>query len=134
MSDRSGSDPRTAGGSREPGWDNARWDGDSGRGAGAQGSASAPTSDRDAPLTRFLGGSPASVLVRLLIVSFVVGALMVWLDIHPMDIYFGLRRFFHRIWMLGFDSIREIGSYILAGAVIVVPVWIVLRLMDMRRR
>lgn len=132
MSDRSGSDPRASGGSRTPGWDNARWDGASSRGTSATNSPSAPAGD--APLTRFLGGSPVSVLLRLLIVSFVVGALMVWLDIHPMDIYFGLRRFFHRIWMLGFDSIREIGSYILAGAMIVVPVWFVLRLMNLRRR
>ncbi len=131
MSDRSGSDPHTAEGSRAPGWDNARWDGASSRGASAKNSPSA--SAGDAPLTRFLGGSPVSVLLRLLIVSFAVGALMVWLDIHPMDIYYGLRRFFHRIWMLGFDSIREIGSYILAGAMIVVPVWFVLRLMNMRR-
>jgi hypothetical protein len=34
--------------------------------------------------------------------------------------------------MLGFDSLREIGAYIIAGAVIVVPVWFVLRLMNMR--
>ncbi|MCC2099087.1 MAG: hypothetical protein KDJ29_19515 [Hyphomicrobiales bacterium] len=93
-----------------------------------------PERYNDNALNRFLGGSPLSVLIRLLVVSLVVGALLMWLDIQPMDIYYGLRRFLRRIWMLGFDSLREICSYILAGAVIVIPIWFVLRLMNMRGR
>lgn len=112
-----------------PGWNEARWEGERPRGA----TASSSGDHRDTPLNRFLGGSPAAVFFRLLIVSLVVGALLMWLDIRPVDILYGIERFFRRIWYLGFDAIREIATYILAGAVIVLPVWLVLRLINMRR-
>jgi hypothetical protein len=86
----------------------------------------------DTPLTRFLGGSPVAVFVRLLFVSLIVGAFLMWLDIRPIDVFQGLTRFVNRIWSLGFDAIRDIADYILAGAVIVIPVWLVLRLLNMR--
>jgi hypothetical protein len=55
-----------------------------------------------------------------------------WLDIRPWNIFLGLKQLVDRIWGLGFDAIREIADYIVAGAAIVVPVWLVLRLMNMR--
>jgi hypothetical protein len=92
----------------------------------------AETPREDAALTRFLGGSPGSVFLRLLFVSLIVGAFLMWLDIRPWDIFLGLKQLADRIWNLGFDAIREVADYILAGAVLVVPVWLVLRLMNMR--
>ncbi len=86
----------------------------------------------DTPLARFLGGPPGSVFLRLLFVSLIVGAFLMWLDIRPWDVFLGLKQLADRIWSLGFDAIREVGDYILAGAVLVVPVWLVLRLMNMR--
>jgi hypothetical protein len=83
-------------------------------------------------LHRFLGGSPIAVLFRLLLVSLIVGAFLMWFDIRPGEVIFAVERFFRRIWNLGFASIREIGSYIVAGAVIVVPVWLVIRLLNLR--
>lgn len=85
-------------------------------------------------LTRFLGGSPLAVLVRLVVVSLIVGALLMWLDIRPADIIYGVQRFFERLWNLGFDAFRDIIQYVIAGAVIVLPVWFVLRLLSMRGR
>ena len=83
-------------------------------------------------LQRFLGGPPISVFVRLLFVSLIVGALLVWLNIHHYDVFFWIQRFFNRLWMLGWDAVREVAEYVLAGAAIVVPVWLVLRLFNMR--
>jgi len=83
-------------------------------------------------LNRFLGGSPAAVFLKLLLVSLIVGALMMWLDIRPFDIFRALTRLIDRLWSLGFDAIREAGAYILAGAMIVVPIWFVSRLLTMR--
>lgn len=83
-------------------------------------------------LNRFLGGSPGGVFLRLLFVSLIVGALLMWLDIRPSDIFHGLVQFINGIWARGFDAIREIADYIIAGAVIVIPIWLVLRLMNMR--
>lgn len=86
------------------------------------------------PLQRFLGGPPLAVFLRLLFVSLVVGALLVWLHIHPYDVFFWIRSFFNRLWTLGWDAVREIVEYVLAGAVIVVPVWLVMRLLSARPR
>ena len=88
---------------------------------------------RDGPLTRFLGGSPLAVLLRLAIISILVGALMAWLNVRPQDVVDNVRRFVERFWGLGFDAVREAGQYLLIGAVIVVPVFLVSRLLGGRR-
>jgi hypothetical protein len=98
----------------------------------APGPAGAPWHRDETALTRFLGGSPGSVLLRLVFVSLIVGAFLMWLDIRPEDIFRGIIDLVNRIWGLGFDAIRVVGDYILAGAAIVVPVWLVLRLLNMR--
>jgi len=81
-------------------------------------------------LENFLGGSPLNTFVRLFFISLVVGALLMWLDLRPADIFRGVQAFFDRIYQLGFGAVRELVSYVLAGAVIVVPAWLVLRLLN----
>jgi Family of unknown function (DUF6460) len=83
-------------------------------------------------LNRFLGGSPGAVFLRLLFVSLIVGAFFMWLDIKPEDIFRGILEIVDRVRRLGFAAVREVANYIFAGAVIVVPIWLVLRLMNMR--
>ena len=83
-------------------------------------------------INSFLGGSPLSVLVRLLFTSLIVGALLMWLDIRPWDVIAGLERLVRRLWNMGFESIRVVFEYVVAGAVIVVPIWLVLRLLNSR--
>ena len=82
---------------------------------------------------RFLGGPPLSVLARLLMLSLVVGALLLWLDIHPMAVIDSVERLFLRLWNLGFGAVRVVLEYVIAGAVIVVPVWLVLRVLNAGR-
>lgn len=83
-------------------------------------------------LSRFLGGSPGAVFIRLFFVSLIVGALLMWLDIRPWDIFRAIDRLVNRLWALGFDAVREIGTYVLAGAALVIPIWLVMRLMNFR--
>ena len=91
-----------------------------------------PPAAGESRLHRLLGGAPLAVLMRLVVVSLLVGACLVWLDLRPADIFAGVIRFAQRLWALGFDGLREFGTYILAGAAIVVPIWIVLRLLAIR--
>lgn len=84
------------------------------------------------PLRRFVGGSPFAVALKLAILSLLVGAMLVWLDIRPADVFREVSDVIDRVWTLGFRSIREFGNYMIAGAVIVVPVWFVLRLLSYR--
>jgi hypothetical protein len=85
-------------------------------------------------VTRFFGGSPAGVILRLVVISFVVGIVLNALGVSPFDIVNGLRDLFWRIYMLGFDSIEWIFRYFLLGAVIVVPIWLIVRLLKLGRR
>jgi hypothetical protein len=100
----------------------------------AQSAPSARWQRDDSGLRRFLGGSPLAVLVKLVLISLIVGALLMWLNIRPVDVFRELSDLFDRLWALGFRSIRDFGNYILAGAAIVVPVWLVLRLLSFRGR
>jgi hypothetical protein len=86
----------------------------------------------ETPIVRLLGGTPVSVLIRLFFLSLIVGAVLMWLDIRPIDIFQGILRLLNRLWGLGFEALREAGEYLLAGAVIVVPIWLVLRLLNLR--
>ena len=92
-----------------------------------------PRASAGGAFERFLGGSPGAVFVRLFFVSLIVGALLMWPDIRPWDVFRGIERLFNRLWALGFDAVREIAAYVVAGAAIVVPVWLVLRLMNAGR-
>jgi len=97
------------------------------------GDQASPRQARSQPaLHRFLGGSPAAVFIRLLLISAIVGTVLMWLRIRPIDIILNVEDLFHRLWSLGFDAVREIADYILAGAIIVVPIWLVIRLLNFR--
>jgi len=85
-------------------------------------------------LARFLGGPPLSILARLVMLSLIVGALLMWLEIHPAEIIDNVERLFRRLWNLGFGAVRVVLEYVIAGAVIVIPIWLVLRLLDAGRR
>lgn len=88
----------------------------------------------ETPVRRFLGGSPAAVVIRLVVVSVLVGALLMWLDIRPADVFDQLSALLNRMWALGFRSLQDFGNYLVAGAAIVVPVWLILRLLSYRGR
>ncbi len=100
---------------------------------GAAPQAGLPPRGEASPLIRFLGGSPVAVVIKLIFVSLIVGALMMWLDLRPVDLFNGFMRLINRIWLLGFDAIREVGEYIIAGAMIVLPIWLITRLLNMRQ-
>jgi hypothetical protein len=84
-------------------------------------------------LTNFLGGSPGAVALRLVVVSFVVGMILVTFGFEPADIVDSFVRLFHRLVDFGLTDVREIGRILATGALVVLPVWIVLRFMDSRR-
>jgi hypothetical protein len=82
---------------------------------------------------RFLGGSPAMVALRLIVVSFVVGIVLETFGFEPATLLTEAVRTVRQIVELGFSDIHEVGRILLTGAMVVVPVWLVLRLLDSRR-
>lgn len=82
---------------------------------------------------RLFGDSPARLLLRLVILSLVVGVVLAALGVEPYDIVASALRFVDRIWSMGFDALDRVWRYFLLGAVVVVPVWLVLRLLNVGR-
>jgi hypothetical protein len=85
-------------------------------------------------VVRFLGGSPAMVALRLIVVSFVVGIVLETFGFDPATLFAEAVRTARQIVELGFSDIHEVGRILLTGAMVVVPVWLVLRLLDASRR
>jgi hypothetical protein len=79
-------------------------------------------------VNRFFGGSPLSVLVRLILLSILVGVILSAIGLDPFDIWRSIERLFRSIWNMGWDAVDWAWRYFLLGAVIVVPIWIVVRL------
>ena len=79
-------------------------------------------------VTRFFGGPPLSVLFRLVLLSILVGVILEALGFDPWNILDSIQRLIQHIWDLGFDAVRFLWRYLLLGAVIVVPIWFLLRL------
>jgi len=82
----------------------------------------------------FLGGSPMGVLVRLLVLSLVVGVILSALGITPQNFFFQINVLLGRIYDLGFGVFRSIIEYLLLGAMVVVPIWLIARLVKTTRR
>ncbi|MEJ0097891.1 MAG: DUF6460 domain-containing protein [Bauldia sp.] len=85
-------------------------------------------------LTRFFGGSPARVLVQLIVLSFIVGIVLSAIGVSPYDIVDSFARLVRRIYDNGFETLAWAWRYFLLGAVIVIPVWLILRLLRFGRR
>jgi Family of unknown function (DUF6460) len=84
-------------------------------------------------LTRFFGGKPSSVLIKLVILSVIVGALLKWTGLSPVSLVYGLDALVRELLGTGWDAVRNIGTYALYGAMVVVPIWFVARLINQRK-
>ena len=75
-------------------------------------------------VARFAGGSPMTVLLRLIVVSFVVGIILETLGFDPVGLFDEAVRAVRHIVEFGLTDVRQIGRILLTGAMVVVPVWI----------
>jgi Domain of unknown function (DUF6460) len=80
-------------------------------------------------LARFFGGPPLAVIGRLILLSILVGVVLHATGLDPWNIFDSIRRFVIGIWEMGFDALRWVWRYFLLGAVLVVPIWILTRLL-----
>ena len=79
-------------------------------------------------VTRFLGDSPLRVFLRLLVLSFVVGLVLSVLNIRPWQIYRWIEDVIEQIWSMGFEFLGDAAEYLVLGALIVVPIFLLMRL------
>lgn len=78
--------------------------------------------------SQFFGGSPLGVVVRLILLSVVVGVILSALGLDPWNIVRSIEHLIRAVWDMGFDAVTWLWRYFLLGAVLVVPIWLVIRL------
>jgi hypothetical protein len=84
-------------------------------------------------ITRVFGGSPLAVLGRLILVSILVGVVLTALGLDPYNIVLSIERLIRSIWNMGWDAVKWLWRYFLLGAVIVIPIWLIMRLINAPR-
>ena len=77
---------------------------------------------------RLFGGPPLAVIGRLILLSILVGVILAAIGLDPWNIIESVRALLGRVWDMGFDAVRWLWRYFLLGAVIVVPIWLLVRL------
>ena len=78
-------------------------------------------------VSRFFGGPPLAVLARLVLLSILVGVILHALGFDPGNILASIQKMVRAVWNMGFDAVRWVWRYFLLGAIIVVPVWLIVR-------
>ena len=79
-------------------------------------------------VSRFFGGAPLAVIGKLVLLSILIGVVLSVFDFDPWNLVDSVRRLVRAIWNMGFDAVHVLWRYFLLGAVLVVPIWFILRL------
>jgi hypothetical protein len=83
-------------------------------------------------LTRFSAGSPLRTVLWLVFLSIVVGFVLETIGLDPVTfvgrLIGNIDRFFDWVLHMGTDAIMRMLRYLVWGAVLVVPVWLIMRL------
>lgn len=82
---------------------------------------------------RLFGGNPVAVVIRLVVVSIIVGIVLSALNIHPANLVYHVRLLLRRLYEMGFGVFESAFGYFLLGALIVIPIWLLTRLFGVIR-
>lgn len=86
------------------------------------------TEMRRSALDRLFGGHPINVILKLAFVSLLVGFVMSVFGLDVQGVIRGAVAVLRETLRDGAGLFRNIGGYILTGAALVVPIWLVIRL------
>lgn len=87
---------------------------------------------RRSPLERFFGGHPLSVLLKLAFISLLVGFVMSVFGVNVQGVIRGAIEVLRETLRDGAGLFRNLGGYVITGAALVVPIWLVIRLSKAR--
>lgn len=79
------------------------------------------------------GGNPIGVIIRLALLSVAVGVVLSVLGITPQNFLERLNAIITNIYNLGFDAFESVLGYLLLGAMVVIPIWLIMRLASARK-
>jgi uncharacterized protein DUF6460 len=78
-------------------------------------------------MEKFFGESPAKVVWKLAIASVIIGVVLTNFDVDLNRLLDAIQRF---LSSFGLDLVKRILNYLLLGAVIVVPLWFLSRILS----
>jgi hypothetical protein len=81
-------------------------------------------------MERFFGGSPLAVVLQLVIASIIIGVVLSFFGFNPADLYDAVLRLSDWISSLGLDAVKKALRYLLLGAIVVVPLWLIVRILS----
>lgn len=84
--------------------------------------------DRRPTLQRIMGGHPVGVLLKLALLSLVVGFVMSMFGVDAQQIVRGAVELVRDTLRDGAGVFRSLGGYVVTGAALVVPLWLLIRL------
>jgi Family of unknown function (DUF6460) len=79
----------------------------------------------------FFGGNPLAVVLKLVIVCIITGIVLHTFGINPADLLSRIPEVLRALSDLGWDWVRRALEYFALGAIIVVPIWVVVRLLKL---
>ncbi|MGE0024162.1 MAG: DUF6460 domain-containing protein [Hyphomicrobium sp.] len=79
------------------------------------------------------GGNPLAVLLRLALISILVGVVMKALGIDLSNFFQRINEILRNIYDLGFEAFDWLFEYMLLGALVVVPIWLIARVVGAAR-
>ena len=84
-------------------------------------------------VNRFLGGPPLAVLGKLILLSILIGVVLSALGLDPLNIFEAFSACSAMSGTWASMPCAGCGSYFLLGAVIVIPIWLIMRLVSAPR-
>jgi len=81
-------------------------------------------------LEHLLGDRPLRLVIKLAVISLLVGMALNRAGWTPVDVVSRLWAFIVRLWNMGFSAFDTLFDVLLVGAAVVVPIFIIMRLLS----
>ncbi len=82
-------------------------------------------------MDKIFGGSPLGVAFRLIVLSIIVGVILSALGWSPLDLLDAIANLADWIANISADAVRDLFHYFLLGAAVVIPIWLLVRLIKL---
>jgi hypothetical protein len=79
-------------------------------------------------MEHLFGGNPLAVFLKLAVICVVVGIVLNVLGVDPTDLLRGIPDILRAISELGWGWVEWVFRFFVLGAIIVIPVWIIVRI------
>ncbi|MBL1419400.1 MAG: hypothetical protein COC24_002705 [Alphaproteobacteria bacterium] len=79
------------------------------------------------------GNQPIKMIIKLILMCLFVGFVLKILNITPVGLFEWAVESIAYVINISFDSVEKVISYVITGAVVVIPVWLFMRISEKKR-